>query len=147
MYDIQEIQKILPQRYPFLMIDRILELETGKKVVAIKNVTINEGYFEGHFPEKPILPGALIIESMAQASIMLFYDKAKKLSHKQYTYYLGAARVRFRQPVLPGDQLKVTVIPRKVMSEMVIVEVKAEVADMLVAEGELSFAAKAEKNA
>ncbi len=143
MYDIQEIQKVLPQRFPFLMIDRVVELESGKKAVAIKNVTINEGFFEGHFPDKPVVPGVLIIESMAQTSIMLFYDKAKSLHHKQYTYYLGAARVRFRQPVTPGDQIKITVTPRKVMSAMAIVEVKVEVGDKLVAEGELSFAAKA----
>jgi len=143
MYDIQEIQQVLPQRFPFLMIDKVVELDCGKKVVAIKNVTINEGFFEGHFPGKPVVPGVMIIESMAQASIMLFYDKAKKLHHKQYTYYLGAARIRFRQPVVPGDQLKVTVTPRKVMAAMAIVEVKAEVGEKLVAEGELSFAAKA----
>ena len=143
MYDIQEIQKVLPQRFPFLMIDKVVELESGKKAVAIKNVTINEGFFEGHFPDKPVVPGVLIIESMAQTSIMLFYDKAKTLHHKQYTYYLGSARVRFRQPVTPGDQLKITVIPRKVMSAVAIVEVKAEVEGKIVADGELSFAAKA----
>lgn len=144
MYDILQIQEILPQRFPFLLIDRVIELEPGKKVVAVKNVTINEQFFSGHFPGKPVMPGVLIIEAMAQSSIMLFCEKAKELHHTKYTYYLGSAKVRFRRPVTPGDQLKITVIPRKMISALAIVEAKAEVNGNLVAEGELSFAAKAE---
>ncbi len=139
---IEEIQKVLPQRFPFLMIDRVIELEPGKRVVAIKNVSINEGFFSGHFPGKPVMPGVLIIEAMAQAMIMLFYDAQAMPKEKMPVYYLGAVKVRFLGPVFPGDQLKITVEPLKILSGAGIVNAAAEVNGKEVAKGEISFSVK-----
>ena len=144
MYNIEEIQKILPHRFPFLMIDRVTELEPGKRVVAIKNVSFNEGFFEGHFPGRPIMPGVLIIEAMAQASIMLFSAGQDLKQEKKATYYLGAAKVRFLNPVSPGDQLRLTIEPVKLLSNAAIVNAVAHVQDKEVARGELSFSVKEE---
>jgi beta-hydroxyacyl-ACP dehydratase FabZ len=141
MLDIQEIEKILPQRFPFLMIDRILELEPDKKVVAIKNVTYNEGFFAGHFPGRPIMPGVLIIEAMAQASIMLFYGH-KKAADKKLSYYLGSVKMRFLAPVFPGDQLKITIEPVKILSHAAIVNAVARVEEKDVARGEIVVSIK-----
>ena len=141
MLNYKEIIKILPQRYPFLMIDRVLELEPGKKVVAVKNVSFNEEFFAGHFPGQPIMPGVLIIEAMAQASIILFYGE-NYLAKKKMNYYLGSVKVRFLHPVLPGDQLKIVVEPIKVISGAAIVKAQAFVEEKEVAGGEISFIAK-----
>jgi len=142
MLDIEAIQKVLPQRIPFLMIDRVIELEPGKKVIAIKNVTINEKFFAGHFPKTPIMPGVLIIEAMAQSAIMLFYDGQEPVAEQKKTYYLSSVKVRFTNPVVPGDQLKLTVEPVKVISNAAIVNALAEVGGKEVAKGELSFSVK-----
>ncbi|MFA5155932.1 MAG: 3-hydroxyacyl-ACP dehydratase FabZ [Candidatus Omnitrophota bacterium] len=139
---IEEIQKTLPQRFPFLMIDRVLELEPRKKAVAIKNVSINESFFSGHFPGKPVMPGVLIIEAMAQTMIMLFHEEAAAPKEKAAVYYLGSVKVKFLSPVFPGDQLKITVEPLKILSGAGIVSAVAEVAGKEVAKGELSFSAK-----
>jgi 3-hydroxyacyl-[acyl-carrier-protein] dehydratase len=142
MLNIEQIQEILPQRYPFLMIDRVIELEPGKKVVALKNVSFNEEFFSGHFPGKPIMPGALIIEAMAQASIVLFFSGKSGSSAKAKSYYLGAVKMRFLQPVLPGDQLVITVEPLKMLSNIGIVSAQASVNAKVVARGEISLSAK-----
>ena len=106
--DVNEIQKLLPHRYPFLMIDGILEMERLKRIVGVKNVTINEHYFQGHFPGKPIMPGVLIIEAMAQTGGLLLLleipDRENKL-----LYFVAVDGARFRRPVVPGDQLKLEV--------------------------------------
>jgi 3-hydroxyacyl-[acyl-carrier-protein] dehydratase len=106
--DILQILAILPHRYPFLMIDRIVEIDRKKRIVALKNVTINEPFFAGHFPDKPIMPGVLVVEAMAQAGAVLllteFPDRNQKL-----VFFTGIERARFRRPVIPGDQLRIEV--------------------------------------
>lgn len=139
---IEEILTILPQRFPFVMIDRVLELEPSKKIVALKNVTGNEGYFAGHFPAKPIMPGVLMLEAAAQAAIVLFYASKPAIQGKKLEYYFGSVKVRFLSPVVPGDQLLITVEPVKMLSNAGIMKVKAQVAGRDILEGELSFAAK-----
>ncbi|MFH0763136.1 MAG: 3-hydroxyacyl-ACP dehydratase FabZ [Candidatus Omnitrophota bacterium] len=140
--NIEQIQKILPQRFPILMIDKVLQLETNKKVVAVKNVTINEAYFGGHFPGEPVMPGVMLIEAMAQAAIILFYSPETKVSQKPPAYYLACVKIRFLKPVFPGDQLKITVTPVKVISAAAIVNAVAEVDNREVARGELTFSVK-----
>jgi len=103
--DIQEIMKLLPHRYPFIMIDRILELTPGEKVIALKNVTINEPFFQGHFPANPIMPGVLIIEAMGQAGAILAAKSLEREPHGVLIYFMGMDKVKFRKPVTPGDQL------------------------------------------
>ena len=109
LLDVTEIQKILPHRYPFLFVDAIVEMERLKRVVGIKNVTINEAHFQGHFPGKPIMPGVLIIEAMAQTGGLLLLtevpDREKKL-----LYFVAVDGARFRRPVVPGDQLKLETV-------------------------------------
>ena len=105
MMDAREIQEILPHRYPFLLVDRILELEVGKRIIGTKNVTINEPFFQGHFPDYPIMPGVLIIEAMAQVGGLLAF-KSSKVSANQLVFFLGIDKAKFRKPVYPGDQLK-----------------------------------------
>jgi len=105
---ITEIQQILPHRYPFLLIDRVVELERKKRIVAIKNVTINEPYFAGHFPGFPIMPGVLIVEAMAQAGGALLLTEIPDREHKLMVF-TGIERAKFRKPVTPGDQLRIEV--------------------------------------
>ena len=106
MIDIQMIQEYLPHRYPFLMVDRVIECEPGKRLLAIKNVTYNEPYFQGHFPNQSIMPGVLIMEALAQATGLLASESAPEVLGKGMTYYLvGLDKVRFKRPVVPGDQL------------------------------------------
>lgn len=106
VYGIMEIMQILPHRYPFLLVDRIVELEPGKRVVGLKNVTINEQYFQGHFPGAPVMPGVLIIEAMAQvAGVMIYRDLPGRDS--KLIYFTGIENAKFRRPVVPGDQLRI----------------------------------------
>lgn len=105
MLDVNEIMKILPHRYPFLLVDRILELEPGKKIVGLKNVTMNEPFFPGHFPGHPVMPGVLIVEAMAQVAAILAYQSAEENKGK-VTYFVGIDNTKFRKPVVPGDQLR-----------------------------------------
>lgn len=103
---IDDIKAYLPQRYPFLMVDRVLEIEMGKRIKAYKNVTTNEEFFNGHFPSKPIMPGVMIIEALAQAAGVLGFKSQEKLPRDGYIYYfVGADDVRLKRPVVPGDQL------------------------------------------
>lgn len=141
MFDIEKIQKILPQRFPFLLIDRVIEFLPQKKVTAVKNVSINEGFFEGHFPAQPVMPGVLIIEAMAQAAIILFYREDAPERHNP-RYYLGSVKAKFLSPVFPGDQLLISVEPVKIISGAAIVSAVASVAAKVVAKAELSFSVK-----
>jgi 3-hydroxyacyl-[acyl-carrier-protein] dehydratase len=106
--DITEIQSILPHRYPFLLIDRIIEIEPLKRIVAIKNVTINEHFFQGHFPGTPVLPGVIIIEAMAQAGALLLFREVPDRENK-LLYFTRIDEAKFRKPVIPGDQLRIEV--------------------------------------
>jgi 3-hydroxyacyl-[acyl-carrier-protein] dehydratase len=107
MLNIKDIQKLLPHRYPFLLVDRIIEMEPGIRALGIKNVTINEGFFQGHFPEQPIMPGVLILEALAQvAGVLAFSSEA---SEGRSVYFMSIEKAKFRRPVLPGDQLKLEV--------------------------------------
>jgi 3-hydroxyacyl-[acyl-carrier-protein] dehydratase len=105
LLDVNDIQKILPHRYPFLLVDRIEEMERWKRIVGIKNVTINEHYFQGHFPGKPIMPGVLILESMAQTGGLLLLQEVPD-REKKLLYFVAIDGARFRRPVVPGDQLR-----------------------------------------
>jgi 3-hydroxyacyl-[acyl-carrier-protein] dehydratase len=106
--DIGDICKILPHRYPFLLIDRVLELERMKRIVALKNVTINEPFFQGHFPDKPIMPGVLIVEAIAQAGGLLLLTEVPNRD-EMLMVFTGIEKARFRRPVMPGDQLRIEV--------------------------------------
>ena len=134
--DINEIQKFLPHRYPFLLIDRVVEMERFKRIVAIKNVTINEGFFQGHFPGKPVMPGVLILESMAQAGGMLLLqeipDREKKL-----LYLASMNNVKFRRPVVPGDQMRVEVNIVTWKGDLCKIEAKAFVDGKLATEAKM----------
>jgi 3-hydroxyacyl-[acyl-carrier-protein] dehydratase len=108
IYDTIGIQQILPHRYPFLMVDTIVEMERLKRIVALKNVTINEAHFAGHFPGKPVMPGVLIIESMAQAGGLLLLQEIPDRENK-LLYFVAIDEARFRRPVVPGDQLRIEI--------------------------------------
>jgi 3-hydroxyacyl-[acyl-carrier-protein] dehydratase len=107
MMDIKEIQNLLPHRYPFLLVDRIIEMQPGLKAVGIKNVTINEEFFQGHFPGQPIMPGVLIIEAIAQVAGLLAYCSGANVGKS--VYFMSIEKAKFRKPVIPGDQLRLEV--------------------------------------
>ncbi len=106
MLDIKEIMGILPHRYPFLMVDRVIEMEPGKRIVGVKNVTINEPFFQGHFPGHPVMPGVLIVEAMAQVAGILAYLSSDDEIRKKVCYFMSIDNARFRKPVVPGDLLR-----------------------------------------
>lgn len=138
MIESQEIQQIIPHRYPFLMVDRIIEIEEGKRAVGIKNVSGNEPYFQGHFPEYPIMPGVLIMEALAQVGAVAVLKKPEFAGH--IALFAGLDEVRFRRPVLPGDTLRLEVELTKFRGSLGIAEGKAFVGDELAAQGKLTFA-------
>ena len=136
----QDIVKILPHRYPFLLVDRITELELGKRVVGLKCVTINEPFFQGHFPGEPIMPGVLIVEGMAQTGGVLGRLSVKdslEIDPESATYFMAIDKVKFRRPVIPGDRLVYEVEALRTGSKVWKVAGKARVGDDLAAEAEL----------
>ena len=137
MIEIKEIMKILPHAYPFLLVDRIVEMEPEKRIVGIKNVTYNEPFFPGHFPGRPIMPGVLIVEAMAQTAGMLIYQSIDEESRKKPAFFLGMDNVKFRKPVIPGDQLRLEVEITKHRQSIWGFKGKALVDGKLVAEAEL----------
>ena len=139
--DTLEIQKIIPHRFPFLLIDRIVELEPNKKLVALKNVSINEHYFVGHFPEEKVMPGVLVVEAMAQAGCVYFYY-SKNMQGKDLIYYLAKVTSKFIAPVVPGDQLRIEVTTIKLMAKAGFLKTQAFVRDKLVAEADIGFGIK-----
>lgn len=139
--DILDIKKIIPHRFPFLLIDRVIDMRPKEKLVAIKNVSINEQYFIGHFPQEKVMPGVLIVEAMAQAGC-LYYYYSKNLHGKNLVYYLGKVAAKFLAPVVPGDQLRIEVTTIKFMANMGFLKTQAFVAEKLVAEAEIGFGTK-----
>jgi 3-hydroxyacyl-[acyl-carrier-protein] dehydratase len=108
IYSVTEIMKFLPHRYPFLLVDRIVELEPPQRIVGLKNVTMNEQFFQGHFPGAPVMPGVLIIEAMAQvAGVMIYREMPDDERNRKLIYFTGIENAKFRRPVVPGDQLRI----------------------------------------
>jgi beta-hydroxyacyl-ACP dehydratase FabZ len=136
--EVQEIMQYLPHRYPFLLVDRVVEYEEQKRIVGIKNVTINEPFFQGHFPGVPIMPGVLIVESMAQVGGVLVFktlpDRDKKL-----VFFAGIQSARFRKPVVPGDQLRLEMFLTRARTSLGKLQGTAFVEDQRVAEAEIMF--------
>ena len=137
MIEIKEIMEILPHSYPFLLVDRIIEMEPGKRIVGIKNVTYNEPFLTGHFPDHPIMPGVLIVEAMAQTAGVLAFKSVPGQEQKKRVYFLGIDNVRFRKPVIPGDQLRLELEITKHRQSIWGFKGKAFVDGKLVAEAEL----------
>lgn len=136
--NIQEILEYLPHRYPFLLIDRVIECELGKRIRAVKNVSVNEPYFNGHFPYFKVMPGVLVVEAMAQAAAILsFRTMGIKPDDKSVYYFAGIDRARFKKPVIPGDQLLLDVSIERTVRSVVKYAGKAYVGEVLVAEAEL----------
>lgn len=140
MLDINEIKKIIPHRYPFLLVDKIIELEEGKKAVGIKNVTANEPFFQGHFPDYPVMPGVLIVEALAQVGAVAMLIKEENKG--KLAFFAGIDKFRFKGQVKPGDTLTLTVEVIRVKGPMGKGKATAYVDETLVAEGEVMFALK-----
>jgi 3-hydroxyacyl-[acyl-carrier-protein] dehydratase len=137
MKDIKQIMDLLPHRYPFLLVDRIIEMEENKRIVGIKNVSINEPFFQGHFPGAPIMPGVLIIEAMAQTWGILVLSSTQEKAESKNVLFLGIDKARFRKPVYPGDQLRFELQALHLKRSIWKFKGKAFVEGQLVAEAEL----------
>jgi 3-hydroxyacyl-[acyl-carrier-protein] dehydratase len=137
--DINEIMKIIPHRYPFLLVDRIEELVPGKRVVGLKNVTINEPFFAGHFPQAPVMPGVLILEAIAQVGAVLVLKDLPDRNDK-LVYFVAIDSAKFRRPVLPGDQLRIEVTVESMRSKFGKMRGEASVDGKLAAETQVTYA-------
>ena len=138
--DIKEIVRLLPHRYPFLLVDRILAGEKGKSMVGLKNVSMNEPHFQGHFPSDPIMPGVLILEGMAQVGGILAYYSLPEMIGEKLIYFAGIDKVRFRHPVVPGDQLLFEMVVLKHKGKIWKMAGKAKVDNEVAAEAEFMAA-------
>ena len=144
--DIHEVLAHLPQRFPMLMVDRVVAFEANKRIVALKNVSANEPYFEGHFPGRPIMPGVLILEAMAQAAgILVFRSRDSKPEKDSVYYYVGIDDARFKKPVAPGDQLEVEVLYERELRRIFKFKCAARVAGEVVAEATILCAVQTDK--
>ncbi len=138
VFDIQQIQKLLPHRYPFLLVDRVVEFVKGERILALKNVSFNEPYFTGHFPQKPIMPGVLILEALAQAAGILAFGTLDLQAAEDSVYYLvGVDGARFKRPVEPGDQLMLDVRLTRHLRNIYKFQAVARVGEEVAAEAEL----------
>jgi len=137
IFDAVQIQQSLPHRYPFLLVDRIIEFEPRKRIVGIKNVTLNDPFFQGHFPGAPVMPGVLVVEAMAQTAGVLMYHEVADRSSK-LVFFTGIDRAKFRRPVLPGDTLRMELTVLKLKSRYVRMWGEAFVDGQLVAEAEIT---------
>ena len=143
MLDIHQIMEYLPHRYPFLLVDRVLSYEPNESLVAIKNVTFNEPFFPGHFPHRPVMPGVLMLESMVQASaILAALSLGTRASEKRIYYFVGVDKARFKRPVEPGDQMRITVSMGRRIKNMFRCSATAHVGDELACKGEFVFTFK-----
>jgi 3-hydroxyacyl-[acyl-carrier-protein] dehydratase len=136
MLDINEIKKIIPHRYPFLLVDKIIECDDDSNIVGIKSVTMNEPFFQGHFPEFPVMPGVLIVEAMAQVACILAMRVLKKEGHSS-VFFTGIDGVKFRKPVVPGDVLRLELTKTKQRGELFRFDGKALVDEQVVTQGSL----------
>jgi 3-hydroxyacyl-[acyl-carrier-protein] dehydratase len=139
MLNFEEVRKLVPQKYPFMFIDKVIELQKESRIVCLKNVSGNEPFFVGHFPDFAIMPGVLIVEALAQASIILFKKSFDTEQNKDKVFLLASANVRFSKPVFPGDQLTLEIDIEKVISSAAIVKGVAKVGDKVVTKATLSF--------
>lgn len=139
MLSFEEVRKLVPQKYPFLFIDKVIELQKESRIVCLKNISGNEPFFAGHFPDFAIMPGVLIVEALAQASIILFKKSFDIEKNKGKVFLLASANVRFTKPVFPGDQLVLEINTEKIISSAAIVKGIARVGDKIVTKATLSF--------
>ena len=138
--DFEQIKQIIPQRFPFLMLDRVIEIEPGVRVIGLKNLTGNEWFYQGHFPKKAITPGAMICEAIAQTGIVFFH--ATQPTDGDVTYLLGSLRIRFLEPAWPGDQLRIEVTPVRLTLRAGILSAEVKVEGRSIAKGEFALAVK-----
>ncbi len=138
--DFEQIKEIIPQRFPFLMLDRVVEIEPGVRVVGLKNLTGNEWFYQGHFPKRAITPGAMICEAVAQTGIVFF--SVSQPSTRDVTYLMGSLKIRFLEPVWPGDQMLIEVAPIRLTSSAGIFNTYVRVKERVVAKGEFAMSAK-----
>lgn len=139
MLSFEEVRKLVPQKYPFLFIDKVIELQKESRIVCLKNISGNEPFFAGHFPDFAIMPGVLIVEALAQASIILFKKSFDIEKNKGKVFLLASANVRFTKPVFPGDQLVLEINTEKIISSAAIVKGIAKVGEKIVTKATLSF--------
>lgn len=138
--DFEQIKRIIPQRFPFLMLDRVVVAEPGVRVVGVKNLTGNEWFYQGHFPKRAVTPGAMICEAVAQTGIVFFHLQQSAV--QDVTYLLGSMKMRFLHPVWPGDQLRIEVTPIRLMRDAGLLGGTVTVGERVVARGEFALSAK-----